>query len=336
MRLRSRLDPHECGVSPISSFLELGDINSKSNVADGCFMPVLVIPKSWVQDPRFHSMPSTTPTKGSMGLLSCSDLGGSLLTEFEIPKSWVSDLVSVTTTSPTMGSMELLSNGSDSFTDPFEGFDGAGAGAVCSDIWILTTGGQPSGSHLPANYIDTDSSDAHALKVHDANDAGNVDDGVADVKDIYIAISGGLSSDLQGGVMSCSGPVRSDSSVHHKTPIRSVSGVVREMLGFSRGDARSGKPSWVEGVSRGTATADAISDAAVITELVFPLYRAVSAALFARECSDLGWKELHDRPITWPCTEVVHYEFQHALFLFCLKLGTNRMSIDFLTRKKRT
>ena len=229
--LSSRLDPHECGVSPISSFLELGDINSKSNVADGCFMLVLVIPKTWVQDPRFHSMPSPTPTKGSMGLLSCSDLGGSLLTEFEIPKSWVqdprfhsmlsptptkgsmgllscsdlggslltefeipkswvSDLVSVTTTSPTMGSMELLSNGSDSFSDPFEVFDGSGAGAVCSDIWILTTGGQPSGSHLPANYIDTYSSDAHALKVHDANDAGNVDDGVADVKDTYIAISG--------------------------------------------------------------------------------------------------------------------------------------------------
>ena len=62
------------------------------------------------------------------------------LIEFEIPKSWVSDLVSVPTVSPTMGSMELLSNGSDSSTDPFDGFDGAGVGAVCSDpvrIWAL-------------------------------------------------------------------------------------------------------------------------------------------------------------------------------------------------------
>ena len=135
----------------------------------------IVIPKAWVPDPPFHSMPSPTQ-------------------------------ILVPTASPTMGSTELLSYGSDS---PYqsEGFDGAGANAVGSDLPISTTGGMPYGSLLSANYLDTDSFDARALKVHEADNVGNVDDGVVDAKDAYIAVSGGLSSTIQGGVMSCSDPV---------------------------------------------------------------------------------------------------------------------------------
>ena len=205
-----------------AGFKFIAELTQASSEPGGC----IVIPKAWVPDPRFHSMPSPTPTEGSMS----SDPGGGFSSEFEIPKSWVPDLILVPTASPTMGSTELLSYGSDS-PDQSEGFDGAGAGAVGSDLPISTTGGLPSGSLLPANYLVTDSSEARALKVHDADNVGNVDNGIAFAKVAYIAVSGGISSAFQRGVMSCSVPVRSDSSVCHKTPIRSVSSDAREMLG---------------------------------------------------------------------------------------------------------
>ena len=160
----------------------------------------------------------------------------------------------------------------------------AGADTVSADLRISTTRGQPSGSLLPTSHRNTDSSDARALKVNNTDDstinvAVNVDDGVSDDNDAYNAISGGLSSDLQGGVKPSSNQVRSDNRVRHKTsvpdlgdgnfsPIRSVSGTAREILGLSRGDARTGMPSWVARVSRAVkdATADAITDAVVNTD----------------------------------------------------------------------
>ena len=272
----------EMAPLPFHTNLAFAVLTRASLEPGGCSMSVFVIYKSGAPDPRFHSIPSPTPAEWSMGLLLSTDPGGGFLMEFEIPKSWVPDLILLPTASPTLGSMDLLSNGFDSgSTDPFEGIDGVGAGAVGSDLRISNTGGRPLRSLLPASYLDTDSSDARALKVHDDDEAGNVGDGVADAKNAYITVSEGISLDLQGVVMSCSVPVRADSSIRHKTPIRSVSGDDLGMLGFSTGDSRTGKLSWVERVPRATDTADDTTDAAVITEMIFLLYQAFSTVLSA-------------------------------------------------------
>ena len=59
--------------------------------------------ESWVSVSGFRSKPNPTPMKGSLGMISCSDPGEGVLTDFDFHKSWVPDLVlhSVQTPSPT-------------------------------------------------------------------------------------------------------------------------------------------------------------------------------------------------------------------------------------------
>ena len=111
----------EMSLEPCRADLIIAKLTRASSEPGGC----IVMPKAWVPDPQSYSMPSPTPTEGSM----YSDPGGGFSTEIEIPESWVPDLILVPRASLTMGSTELLSYGSD-FPDQSESFDGVGAGAV--------------------------------------------------------------------------------------------------------------------------------------------------------------------------------------------------------------
>ena len=75
---------------------------------------------------RFSLGAGADADNGVFGSALSSDLGGSCLTVFVVSKSWVPDFVihSVPSQSPTVGYLELLSNGSDSGSpNSFEGFN---------------------------------------------------------------------------------------------------------------------------------------------------------------------------------------------------------------------
>ena len=114
----------EMSLEPFRADLIIAKLTRASSEPGGC----IVIPEAWIPDPHFHTMPSPTPTEGSM----YSDPGGGFSAEIEITESLVPDLFLLPRASLTMGSTELLSYGSD-FPDQSESFDGVGVGAVGSE-----------------------------------------------------------------------------------------------------------------------------------------------------------------------------------------------------------
>ena len=78
---------------PFQAILVSAALDRVSSDPGGYNLPVVEIPISWFLDLAFYSIPTSSPTKGSMGLILSSNACGYFLPVFKIPKSWVPDPV---------------------------------------------------------------------------------------------------------------------------------------------------------------------------------------------------------------------------------------------------
>ena len=129
--MSSNPDRSECGVSPISSFLDLGDVNSKSNAPLSGVYPGRYKGEGWPVFPYLSraSVEQVLPPNlvfAAIPARASSDPNGSFLPVFEIIESWVPGLV--LQLFPTLlsmtGSLVLLAGYDSSYPEPFDGYCG--------------------------------------------------------------------------------------------------------------------------------------------------------------------------------------------------------------------